>query len=310
MAINRPSLSGSACSILCACLLVISCSFKGERAIRNNFAGVVIVAVLLLVIGIIVIGVLRQSRKNHKNVRLQNEQLQQTLEELEYANQNIVRIMRIMAHDLRNPLSGMIGLANTMAEDETVDEKKHMLRLIEATGVHSLDMINELLTSGLADENEPLVKHPLDIKELLCDSVELLRFKAAEKNQQIIFESLNVPIIATVNHEKIWRVFNNLIVNAIKFSHKGGIIKVSIYENADKKTVLISVADNGIGIPDKDKERIFEMFTSAKRVGTDGEQPFGLGLSISKRVIEYHNGKLWVENNAGQGSVFYIELPL
>ncbi|MDB5002821.1 MAG: hypothetical protein JWQ34_1046 [Mucilaginibacter sp.] len=281
-----------------------------ERLEKLYIIGATVLVVLLLAVSMFISRVLKESRKNHKNTRLQNEQLQQTLEELERANQNIVRIMRIMAHDLRNPLSGMIGLANAVIEGESSEENKHLLKLLEATGMHSLEMINELLKSGLAEEDEPMVKQRLDINELLRDSVELLQFKANEKKQQIIFKSSETPIITSINHEKIWRVFNNIIVNAIKFSYEGGMILVNIKAIADKGKILIAIADNGMGIPDQDKDNIFEMFTSAKRVGTDGEQPFGLGLSISKRIIESHNGKLWFESSPGFSTTFFIELPL
>jgi signal transduction histidine kinase len=280
-----------------------------ERMQKMYIIGATFVVILLLAVSLFINRVLKQSRKNHKNIRLHNEQLQQALEELERANQNIVRIMRIMAHDLRNPLSGMIGLASAISNEESSEENKHLLKLLEASGIHSLEMINELLKSGLADENETLIKQPLDIKELLRDSVELLQFKANEKKQQIIFESADTPIVNNINHEKIWRVFNNLIVNAIKFSYEGGLIYVSI-KTTDSNKILIAIADNGMGIPDKDKDAVFEMFTPAKRAGTDGEQPFGLGLSISKRIIENHDGRLWFESSPGFGTTFYVELPL
>ncbi|WP_214072892.1 HAMP domain-containing sensor histidine kinase [Mucilaginibacter sp. dw_454] len=281
-----------------------------QRVQKLYIIGVTVVLVLLLVISLSVFRVLKESRKNHKNTRLHNQQQQQALEELERANQNIIRIMGIMAHDLRNPLSGMIGLANAIFEDEASEENKHMLKLLETTGIHSLEMINELLKSGLTNEDELLVKQELDIKELLRDSVELLQFKANEKKQEITFESDNAPIITAINHEKIWRVFNNLIVNAIKFSYMGGLIFVSIKALTEKRKILIAIADNGMGIPEADKDKIFEMFTPVKRLGTEGEQPFGLGLSISKRIIENHNGRLWFESSPGFGTTFYIELPL
>jgi signal transduction histidine kinase len=280
-----------------------------ERVEKLYITGATIVAILLLAISIFIIRVLKQSRAKHKNTRLHNDQLKQTLEELERANKNVIRVMRVMAHDLRNPLAGMIGLAQNAGQGASPEERKHMMKLLEDTGTHSLEMINELLNSGLADENEPLTKQELDIKALLHDSVELLQFKANEKKQQIKFESDDSPIITHINHEKIWRVFNNLIVNAIKFSYEGGMIFVSIKLITDNK-ILIAIADNGMGIPDKDKEIVFEMFTPAKREGTDGEQPFGLGLSISKRIIENHEGRLWFESSAGFGTTFYIELPL
>ncbi|GAA4094169.1 tetratricopeptide repeat-containing sensor histidine kinase [Mucilaginibacter panaciglaebae] len=281
-----------------------------ERLQKLYIIAVTVVSILLIVISFSVVRVLKESRKNHKNTRLHNEQLQQTLEELERANQNIIRIMRVMAHDLRNPLSGMIGLANAIYEEETSEENRHMLKLLESTGTHSLAMINELLSSGLASDEVQLVKEEMDIKEMLHNSVELLQYKASEKKQQISFECDDAPIIAAINREKIWRVFNNLIVNAIKFSYVGGLIFVSIKTLTDKRKVLISIADNGMGIPDGDKDKIFEMFTTAKRLGTEGEQPFGLGLAISKRIIESHNGRLWFESSAGYGTTFYIELPM
>jgi len=219
-----------------------------------------------------------------------NKELQNSLEELERVNKNYLRIMRVMAHDLRNPLSGMTGLASMlMVEDEFSDDSKHMLKLIETTGLHSMEMINELLKSGLDSDDETLVTQKLDLRAMLYDSIELLQFRAKEKNQEIVLESDNLPVMAEINHEKIWRVINNLIVNAIKFSYTGSKIKVGI--KADGKNILIWVADNGVGIPAENKDLIFEMFTPAKRNGTQGEQPFGLGLSISKKIIELHRAK-------------------
>jgi signal transduction histidine kinase len=281
---------------------------RNDKLEKLFLLGVTILVIFLFALSLFINRVLKESRKNHYTTRLHNEQLQQAMSELENANKNIVRIMRIMAHDLRNPLSGMIGLANAIIEDESSDENKHMLKLLEATGVHSLEMINELLKYGLADENEAVSKQPLDLKELLRDSVELLQFKANEKKQTILFEGGDKPIITQINHEKIWRVFNNLIVNAIKFSHEQGIITVGIKTKGKK--IIVSIADNGIGIPEKDKEKIFDMFTTAKKSGTNGEQPFGLGLSISKRIIENHNGKIWFDSVHEVGTTFYIELPL
>lgn len=251
---------------------------------------------------------LKKANESQAEINQQNQHLQRTLDELEDVNKNYIRIMRVMAHDLRNPISGITGLVSLMlAEDEFSEENRNILKLIETTGLNSMKMINELLSSGLADENEKLATQNIDLNSLLYDSVELLQFKAQEKQQTIIFNHNNTPIMAEVNHEKIWRAINNLIVNAIKFSHISGIIRVGI--QSENKRILISVADNGIGIPADQKDSVFEMFTSAKKNGTDGEQPFGLGLSISKKIIEMHNGRIWFEDNAGNGTIFYIELP-
>jgi len=228
--------------------------------------------------------------------------------ELERTNKNYLRIMRIMAHDLRNPLGGITSLAETMLTDEELSEDSMtMLNLIKSTGIHSMEMINELLKTGLSDDDEAMETQSADIHALLFDSVELLSYKAKEKNQQIIFQSREAPLMMMLNYEKIWRVFNNLIVNAIKFSYEHQNIIVALTDNFDH--VLISVSDHGIGIREQEKDSIFEMFTTAKKTGTNGEAAFGLGLSISKRIIEKHGGNIWFESETGSGTTFYISLP-
>lgn len=300
-------------------LFVSACSKENnpDNTLINNklqaadslYLGSAIIVLLFVIILVLINKNLKKTKKNHRIATLQNEQLQQTLSELERVNKNYIRIMRIMAHDLRNPLSGMTGLAAMLyEEDDFTEDSKQMLKLIETTGIHSMEMINELLKTGLGDENEKVEMENFDLTSLLYDSIELLQFKANDKQQQIIFESDNKPVFAEINHEKIWRVVNNLIVNAIKFSHVGDTIKVAITHN--ETHLLISVADNGIGIPAHQKDSVFEMFTPAKKVGTDGEQPFGLGLSISKKIVETHKGHIWFTNNVGTGTIFYIDLPL
>jgi signal transduction histidine kinase len=101
---------------------------------------------------------------------------------------------------------------------------------------------------------------------------------------------------------------NNLVVNAIKFSPEGSTIHIESKQIEDK--LLISVNDAGLGIPDDIRNKIFDPFTSARRTGTQGEQPFGLGLYISKQIIEAHNGRIWFESTPGNGTTFYVELPV
>jgi signal transduction histidine kinase len=279
-----------------------------DKVRETYLTGIGIFVVLSVVIIILIARNLNRSQRSHRETSQKNEQLQLAFAELERVNKNYIRIMRVMAHDLRNPLSGMTGIAAMLLEgDEFSEDSKHMLKLIETTGAHTMEMINELLKTGLADENELIEKQSIDIRALLFDSVELLQFRADEKKQKIVFDAREMPILVDVNHEKIWRVFNNLIVNAIKFSHEGGHIRVGVTVN--EKNIIVAIADSGIGIPQNEKDSIFEMFTAAKKFGTNGEQPFGLGLSISKKIVEKHGGKIWFESEVGVGTTFYIELP-
>lgn len=265
------------------------------------------VIILSFVIIFLVYRNLKKSRKNYQSTIMHNQQLQGALEELEDANKNYIRVMRVMAHDLRNPLGGITGIAGILLKEDKLDaEQRHMIKLVESTGNHSMDMINELLNSGLAQQDEPLPVQPHDITLLLHDTIEVLEFKAAEKKQTLTYTGSTAPVIVNINHEKMWRVFNNVIMNAVKFTPAGGTITVSI--NRQGNRCVISVADNGVGIPDADKPHVFDMFTPAKKTGTGGEKPFGLGLSISKRIIERHNGKIWFESVEGKGTTFYIEL--
>jgi len=271
---------------------------------------IVVIVILSIVIIVLVYRNLTKSRKNYNDTIAHNQKLQKTLEELESVNKNYIRVMRVMAHDLRNPLGGITGItAMVLRDDEGLSaESRHMLKLVESTGNHSMEMINELLRSGLAGDNEVIEMEKFDLANLLYSTVELLQFKAKEKNQTLQFSGSQQPVIATINHEKIWRVFNNIIVNAIKFTHQGGTITVCINRQGNRGVII--VMDDGVGIPDKDKPYVFDMFTSAKKNGTGDEKPFGLGLSISKRIVEKHNGKIWFESVKEQGTTFYIELPL
>ncbi|HNJ59138.1 MAG TPA: ATP-binding protein, partial [Chitinophagaceae bacterium] len=108
--------------------------------------------------------------------------------------------------------------------------------------------------------------------------------------------------------EKLWRVFSNLIMNAIKFSHSGK----SVYIHVEKylNEIVVNVQDEGIGIPEKYYSKVFDMFAEAKRKGTFGEQPFGIGLHICKQIVEAHNGKIWFISNEPIGTSFYVSLPI
>jgi len=242
----------------------------------------------------------------NKQINLQKNDLEITLSELKLSSQEKDRILRTVAHDLRNPIGGIASLTQVMLLDEHTDDQKELITLIKETSNNSLELINEIL-EVTNNTTAQLKKELVDINSLLSKSVELLRFKASEKDQKIKLELLDEPEELLISREKIWRVVGNLISNAIKFSPVGGIIyvKAALGENI----VAISVKDQGIGIPDNVKDKVFNMFTEAKRPGTSGEKSFGLGLSISKQIIESHKGKIWFESDGKTGTTFFIDLP-
>lgn len=264
--------------------------------------------IMLICIVFLVIKNARQAHKTEKATIKHSEELKKAMVRLENRNKDYAKMMKVMAHDLKNPLGGMVGISNLLLEEKRfLEDDREMLQLISSSGNNAIEMINQLLNSNLAIENEVLTKEKVDIQHLLRQCTELLQYKADEKQQKIIFIS-GGPVYLQLSREKIWRVFNNLVVNAIKFSPNHTVVKV-LLERLEK-SVRIAIIDQGIGVPENDKQRIFEMFTSAKRTGTSGEQPFGIGLSISKQIVESHQGKIWLQDNVGGGTIFYVELPL
>lgn len=279
-----------------------------QDSIKNIYliAGGIFLIMFLIII-LLLFSNLKKNKKRNLNTRLQNNALQKALEKLELTNKNYIRILRVMAHDFKNPLVGISGVAAILTTDEKDPERKELLELIEESSTNAINMINDLLKHGLAEDDANLEKEKVNLHELLDSSIFLLKFNAAKKEQTIDY---NIPddIYVDGNQEKLWRVFNNIIVNAIKFSHIGGLIKVSA--TVQDQWTIVSIEDNGMGIPLKDKDEVFKMFSPAKKSGTAGEEPFGLGLSISKKILEIHNGELWFEPNPNDGTIFYIKLPL
>jgi len=273
----------------------------------------VVCAIMAVIIVFLIYRNWKRSRKDiemvndlNKQISLQKINLEKTLEKLENNGLEKDRILRTVTHDLRNPIGGIAALTRSMAEDDYTEDQKELINLICETSQNSLELINEIL-DVTNDESPVLTKEQVDINALLVRSIELLKFKAAEKGQEIKLSLLPMSVKILVNREKIWRVISNLISNAIKFSSNDSLIFVEAGELDSE--IEISVKDNGIGIPDKLRHKVFNMFTEAKRPGTAGEKSFGLGLSISKQIIENHNGKIWFESFDEKGTIFYIRLP-
>ncbi|HEY8931171.1 MAG TPA: ATP-binding protein [Mucilaginibacter sp.] len=281
--------------------------------LQNTMLIVILVfAVLLTIIMFLVYSNWQRSKKNiikldslNNQINEQNSSLTRALAELNISSQEKDRILRTVAHDLRNPIGGISSLTGLIAEEAQTTDQQESIRLIKETSDNSLQLINEILEATNHQKTE-IIKEPVDINLLITNSIELLRFKAAEKNQSIVTALLPESVQINANREQIWRVISNLISNAIKFSPLRAKIIVKAVLVADE--VHICVKDNGIGVPDYLKEKIFNMFTEAKRPGTAGEKSFGLGLSICRQIIESHGGKLWFENNPEGGSTFCFSL--
>lgn len=228
---------------------------------------------------------------------------------LETSNRNYARLIRVVAHDLRNPIGAISSIAGMKAEDKTLpDKEKDWIRLIDTSGKRCLQLITELLETDFDVREQTLQKAPVDISALLQQTVLLLAYRANEKQQRLVATSAALPIIQA-DREKLSRVLDNLVVNAVKFSPENATIELCA--ETRPKELIISVRDTGVGIPRDMATLLFEPFVnSVRRKGTAGEQSFGLGLYICRQIVEAHNGRIWFESEPGQGSIFFIALPL
>lgn len=275
----------------------------------------VVVAILAAVVSFLLFRNWRTSRKNYNelkqlNFRIneQKEQLKRVLNNLNNAANEKDRILKAVSHDMRSPVNASLALAELISNDKEhlTSEQQDYLRLLKESCNNALGLTKDLLEIATLS-SEKIEKELVDVKGLVSSTAGLLKFKAAEKNQEIELNLTEEPVLAVLNKEKIMRVVTNLITNAIKFSPANNVISVKLMKVTGG--LQLSVKDNGIGIPDELKSKIFDLFTEAKRFGTAGEQPFGLGLSISKQIVEVHGGTIWFESVAQQGTTFYVSIP-
>lgn len=268
-----------------------------------------ILAILITVMAIVMIIILwrswKSTQKSREALRLQFQHAEVTMRDLETMNKNYARLIKIVAHDLRNPIGAVGAMASMLAEKEMDEDDSELIELIQTSINNSLNLINDLLKTDFEQKHD-IHKEETSFDTLLTECVQLLRFKAKDKNQQLILNT-DTNIKMNIDREKISRVINNLVVNAIKFSPVG--TNIYINTQASNHKIITTVKDAGMGIPLKMQDKVFDPFTSAKRQGTDGEQPFGLGLYISKQIIEAHHGKIWLKSEPDKGTEFFVELP-
>jgi len=227
--------------------------------------------------------------------------------EIENASHAKNEILGVVAHDLRNPLAVIKSITMLMETDDLkADDYLENLHMIQASCDKASFIINDLLETA---ENETLNNFELEKTELggflfsIID--EWLKNKKGQVN--ISYNNPDMPVYALVNKEKLQRVMDNLIINAIKFSGPNGNIDINL--SAMHNEISISVKDSGIGIPKDMLPYIFDRFSKARRTGIRGEASVGLGLSIVRQIIRKHNGKIEAESNEKQGTTFTITLP-
>lgn len=219
------------------------------------------------------------------------------------------KMLRVVAHDLRNPIAAIYSLSELNLPADQSGEQAEDWRLVRQACSGALNLIQEMLIATEMKELHQYEKQEnIAINQLCSDTARLIQYRADEKQISLQFIPLQQDVQVEVAPERMRRAITNLLTNAIKFSTSGSRVTLQLERN--EKGVLISVQDQGIGIPESFKDKIFQSFTDLKRNGTQGELAYGLGLSIVKEIVESQRGQIWYISTEGKGATFYIQLPL
>lgn len=221
-------------------------------------------------------------------------------------------ILQILSHDLLGPL-GNIQMSTLLLEQEaSVRENgalRELLHTINKNSKRSVTMIRDLINHEFLQTCETaFVKQRVDIVEKMTNMIEQYKQSPRSITQRFTLRKSSASLFINVDESKFLQAINNLLSNSLKFTADDGRIDVSISE-PNERNVLIKVQDDGIGIPADLQPFLFDKFTKARRTGIHGEPTTGLGMSIIKTIVEWHNGRIWFESTEGKGSTFYVEIP-
>jgi len=245
-----------------------------------------------------------------QNARLFSE-IDEKSHQLEAESQHKSQFLANMSHELRTPLNAIIGYTDLILDNiygEAPDRMRQVIERVQTNGRHLLGLINDVLDLTKIEAGQlTLSLADYSMKELVDGVIIALEPLAVEKC--LAFKA-DLPAHLPVGHgdeRRISQVLLNLVGNAIKFTDKG---EVAIAASAANGSFTVAVCDSGPGISASDQARIFDEFQQADSSSTRRKGGTGLGLSIAKRIIEMHNGRIWVQSALGKGSTFFFSLPV
>jgi signal transduction histidine kinase len=244
------------------------------------------------------------------NVNRMNDELQRLYRELETTSQHKSEFLANMSHELRTPLNAIIGFSQVLRERMFGDlnaKQEEYLDDIISSGNHLLSLINDVLDLSKVEAGQvELEVAPFSLREALERGVVMVRERATKDGVNVALSADPDINVIDGDERRIRQVLFNLLSNAVKFTPAGGTVDVSAAQVDGE--VRVSVADTGPGIAPEDHERIFEEFQQTA-TGVEQREGTGLGLALSKRLVELHGGRIWVDSQLGKGSRFVFTLP-
>lgn len=260
-----------------------------------------------------------------KKVIDRTEQLEKINRELEYANQLKGRFIANMSHELRTPLNSIIGFSDVLLDrtfGNISENQERYIKNIYSSGKHLLELINNVLDLAKIEAGKyEMVYETFLVDDAISEVMNIMKSLAENKFIEIIVSIGEGIRTITADRVKLKQILYNLLSNAIKFTPEGGMVKVSVIkeENFDKhypssmhslEFIRFSIQDTGIGIGLEDKERIFDEFEQASTSLSNKHGGVGLGLALTKKLVELHGGNISVESNLGEGSTFSFVMPV
>lgn len=242
--------------------------------------------------------------------RLAEDALRESEIQLKELNAAKDKFFFIIAHDLKNPFTGILGFCELLIREVKTKDYKVIERYanIIYSGVQrTLKLLEDLLVWARVQQGRiPFAPKSILLNNIVDSQIEDLRFHANRKNIRL-FTDFHQKITITADENMIKAILRNLITNAMKFTDRNGAVGISAeVKNGD---VEISVLDEGVGMTSEEIQNLFKIETSFSTPGTENERGSGLGLLLCKEFVKKHNGKIWVDSEPGKGSVFKFTIP-
>jgi signal transduction histidine kinase len=239
-----------------------------------------------------------------------NRRLAKTAEQLATLNRMKDEFVSTVSHEFKTPLTTISGFLTVMLEGDTGPlnaQQMKFLAITKAASKRLSGLVSDLLDLSRLEGGAKMEPGPLDLGKLVLESVENHQPAAAEAGKTLSSEAPGSLPKALGDERWLHLVLDNLVSNAIKFTLPGGRVRVRIQDKGE--FVMVSVSDDGIGIPPEDREKVFERFYRAGNRSQVNAPGTGLGLAIAREVVDKHGGKIWLESELGKGTTFHFVVP-